>query len=410
MELRPIFSTLLRNKTGALLIALQVAISLAILVNALYIVNMRLAVAARPSGVTDEATLFGVYTLPLKKLSHEEQLAQQDLLRNTLKGVPGVQSVAFTNQMPMSRSGNNSGVATDRKQVRTTAQVANYFTPDSVIKTMGLKLVQGRDFLPSEIDEIDPTTSDADGHSVIISQALAQVLYPGAASVVGKPIFLGTGDDASELRIVGVVERLQSTGAQSTPEGEYSMIRGARESFGPAIYVVRTAPGELDRVMRDAEAALQKASPTPITIITKSMEKDRDARYRNDRGLAWMLVTVCVLLLLVTASGIVGMTTLWVSQRRKQIGVRRALGGRRLDIMRYFITENLVISSVGVTLGLMLALGLNQLLVSQLELPRLPAGYMLGGVGIFWALGLVAGYGPSWRAASISPAIATRSA
>ena len=58
MEFRPIFSTLLRNKTGALLIALQVAISLAILVNALYIVSVRLEVAARPSGVTDESTLF----------------------------------------------------------------------------------------------------------------------------------------------------------------------------------------------------------------------------------------------------------------------------------------------------------------------------------------------------------------
>ena len=68
MEFRPIFSTLLRNKTGALLIALQVAISLAILVNALYIVNIRLAVAARPSGVTDESTLFSALTLPIKKL------------------------------------------------------------------------------------------------------------------------------------------------------------------------------------------------------------------------------------------------------------------------------------------------------------------------------------------------------
>ncbi len=409
MEFRPIFSTLLRNKTGALLIALQVAISLAILVNALYIVNIRLEVASRPSGAADESTLFSMIAVPLKKLSHSEQMAQQDLLRNALKGVPGVQSVAFTSQMPMSRSGSTSGVATDRKQERSTAPAANYFTPDSIVTTMGLKLVDGRDFLPSDIDEIDPLTSEASGHAVIISRALAEALYPGASSVAGKTMLLGTGDDADEMRIVGVVERLQTTGAQSGPKGEYSFVRGARISSGYAQYVVRTAPGERERVMRDAEAALNKATSTPIIVFARSMTQDRDNRYRNDRGLAWMLVAVCVLLLLVTASGIVGMTSLWVAQRRKQIGVRRALGGRRLDIMRYFLTENFVISSAGVTVGLLLALALNQLLVSQLELPRLPVGYMLGGVGVFWVLGLLAVYGPSWRAASISPALATRS-
>lgn len=410
MEFRPIMSTLLRNKTGALLIALQVAISLAILVNALYIVNIRLAVADRPSGVTDESTLFTILAVPMRKQDHAAQMTQQRALREALLGVSGVKSVAFTNQMPLARNGSTSGVATDRKQLNSTAEVANYFSPEDIVGTLGLKIVDGRNFTPADIDEIDAMNSNADGRTVIITQALAQLMYPGAASVIGKPLLLGTGDDANELRIIGVVERLQTYSAQAGPKAEYSMIRGTRESYGAAMYAVRTAPGERERVMRDAEAAVQKAASGPVIIIKKSMVEDRESRYRNDRGLAWMLITVCVLLLMVTASGIVGMTSLWVSQRRKQIGVRRALGGRRLDIMRYFITENFIIISIGVTLGLLLSLALNQLLVSQLELPRLPVAYMLGGVGVFWVLGLLAVYGPSWRAASISPAIATRSA
>ena len=126
--------------------------------------------------------------------------------------------------------------------------------------------------------------------------------------------------------------------------------------------------------------------------------------------LSWMLVTVSVLLLLITASGIVGMASLWVTQRRKQIGVRRALGARRADILRYFITENFMITSVGVVGGVMLSIGLNQLLVSQLELAKLPLDYLLIGAGVFWALGVFAVYGPAFRAATISPATATRSA
>lgn len=68
-----------------------------------------------------------------------------------------------------------------------------------------------------------------------------------------------------------------------------------------------------------------------------------------------------------------------------------------------------MITSVGVAAGVLLALGLNQLLVSQLEMARLPLPYLLGGAAVFWLLGLGAVYGPAWRAASISPATATRS-
>jgi len=119
---------------------------------------------------------------------------------------------------------------------------------------------------------------------------------------------------------------------------------------------------------------------------------------------------VTVLVLLVTPRGIAGMATLWVNQRRKQIGVRRALGARKVDVLRYFITENLMITTGGIVAGLLLALGLNQLLVSQLELTKLPLGYLAVGSLVLWLIGVLAVYGPAWRAAGISPAIATRSA
>ena len=140
------------------------------------------------------------------------------------------------------------------------------------------------------------------------------------------------------------------------------------------------------------------------------MEEHRKERYRADVALVWMLITVTGLLLMITASGIVGMSSLWVQQRRKQIGVRRALGARRIDILRYFLTENIMITACGVVVGALLAIGLNQLLVIELEMARLPLGYLLSGASALILLGLVAAYGPAWRAAGISPALATRSA
>jgi putative ABC transport system permease protein len=161
--------------------------------------------------------------------------------------------------------------------------------------------------------------------------------------------------------------------------------------------------------MKEAEAALRKSSASPMILRLKTVDEDRKEPLPRRRALSWMLVTVSVLLLMVTSSGIVGMASLWVTQRRKQIGVRRALGARRIDILRYFITENFMITSAGVFGGVALGLALNQLLVSKLEMARLPAGYLIGGAVVFWALGILAAYGPAWRAASISPATATRS-
>ena len=86
------------------------------------------------------------------------------------------------------------------------------------------------------------------------------------------------------------------------------------------------------------------------------------------------------------------------------------MGARRIDILRYFVVENVLITSGGVVAGVLLGVALNQLLVSHLELPKLPVWYVVMGAGTLWLLGLVAVCGPAWRAAGISPAIATRSA
>jgi putative ABC transport system permease protein len=411
MEIRPILSALLRNKTGPVLVAVQVALSLAILANALHIVQVRQAVSARESGMTNEQDVFGVQIRQLQMGSHEQQLAMQRRDTAMLSAVPGVLSVASSWQMPLSRSGNYTSLAVDRKQTSQTAAASNYRSADSLIKTWGLQLVEGRDFLPNEVPEVDQNISQEAGNVAIITRKLAEKMWPGATTFVGKTMYFGMGDTAREARIVGVIEKLQTPGAQISEQGEFSVLTPIRATGSKSFnYTLRAEPGQLDRVMKETEAAVRANSALPVIVKIRTMKEFRTTRYRADNALAWMLVTVSILLLLITASGIVGMASLWVTQRRKQIGVRRALGARRVDILRYFVTENFMITSGGVGAGVLLALGLNQLLVSQLEMARLPAGYLLAGAGIFWVLGVAAVYGPAWRAASISPATATRTA
>ncbi|TFW28065.1 ABC transporter permease [Duganella callida] len=411
MEIRPILSALLRNKTGPVLVAVQVALSLAILANALHIVQVRQAVSARASGMASEQDIFSLQIRQMQPGSHEEQLAIQHRDTERLRAVPGVMSVATTSQMPLSRSGNYTSMSVDRKQQKPTATASVYRSADSLIKTWGLQLVEGRDFLPNEVVEVNLDTSQDWAKVAIITSRFGAKMWPGAGSYVGKTMFFGAGDTAREVRVVGVIDKMQTPGAQIDEEGEYSILVPLRTTGGRTVsYTLRAEPGQLDRVMKEAEAAVRAASPLPIIVKARSMVETRTTRYRADRALAWMLVAVSVLLLLVTASGIVGMASLWVTQRRKQIGVRRALGARRVDILRYFVTENVLITSAGVFSGVLLALALNQLLVSKLEMARLPAGYLLAGAGLLWGLGIAAVYGPAWRAASISPATATRTA
>jgi putative ABC transport system permease protein len=413
MEIRPILSALLRSKTGAILVALQVAISLAILTNALHIVSVRHGVATRPSGIADESTMVFIGVRHLRKGDHNQQVADQRAEAAALRAVAGIRSVAYTSQIPLSFSGSTNSVVADRKQLNESANSSFYFSADSLVDTFGLKLLEGRDLRPDEVLVLDNNTAKDDDapHSVLVSRALAEKVWPGGAPFVGRTLYFGTGANANGAKVVGVYERLQSQGGELTPEGEYSTIVPMllTNAFGTN-FAVRVEPGQRERVIKEAETALRRVASGPVILRTRTMDEVRENRYRADHALSWMLVSVSVLLLLITASGIVGMASLWVTQRRKQIGVRRALGARRLDILRYFLTENFMITSAGIGGGVLLAVALNQLLVAQLEMARLPLAYLGVGAAVFWGLGALAVYGPAWRAASISPAIATRSA
>ena len=184
--MNPILSALMRNKTGALLVAMQVAISMAILANALHIVNVRQAVMARPSGIADESSVFYVSTRYLSRETAQFDRALQQRETARLRAIPGVTSVASTNQMPLSNQARRSSVSVDRKQLNQSASAWIYQTGDSLVATWQLKLLEGRDFKPDDVLEVDSQASFDSPKSVIVTRALAQKMWPGQGSAIGK--------------------------------------------------------------------------------------------------------------------------------------------------------------------------------------------------------------------------------
>src|SRR4029078_7091307 len=169
---------------------------------------------------------------------------------------------------------------------------------------------------------------------VMVSKQLAPRLFKDKQAAIGKTIYQGSGKDAQPMRIVGVVDTLMSSSAPAIDEyAQSTFIWPIRYLGATAHYAVRAEPSQRARVMKDAEKALGAIRPDRVLINLHDMPEIKYRRYRHERAGANMLIAVTIGLLLVTASGIVGVASLWVSQRRKQIGVRRALGAGRRHIV-----------------------------------------------------------------------------
>lgn len=409
MQIKPILSALRHHKAGTLLIALQIALTLAIVCNALFIIQQRISHLSRPSGI-DEASLIRIQNQWVGQSEADyASLIATDLA--TLRKVPGVVNAYATNSVPLSNGGWSTGVYLEPvkpDQGKSAAQTALYFVDNHTMETLGLKLVAGRNFRPSEVGEFMPR-SKAQPPLVMVTRDLADKLYP-SENAVGKVLY--TIDKPST--IIGVVERMQVPwvgGWASNWDGN-SLLVPARLITNGSNYVVRVQPGQMNNVLRAAPKALYAASRMRMIPDDDGVLPFRDIRaeaYARDRGMAILMSVICVVLLAITAAGIVGLTSFWVGQRRKQIGVRRALGATRNDILSYFLTENLMIAAAGVVLGAILAVGMNQWLMQAFEMQRLSWPWIASGVFVLLVLGQAAVLAPAMRASRVPPVTATRS-
>jgi putative ABC transport system permease protein len=409
MELRPILSTLRRHKTAAALIVLEIALSCAIVCNAVFLIGDRIGRMERPSGLA-EKELLRVQLTGIGKDENAAALTASDLA--ALRGLPGVKGAAASNQVTFVNSSWNSSVNLTKDQTQQTLHATVYMGDDQLVPTLGLKLVAGRNFAPDEI--IEWATLDAPGADVaiptaIITRSMADKLYPGE-DPLGKTFF-SWGPEP--IRVIGILEHfVRPSEAGGTVAHDYSMILPIRTPYTVGgNYVIRVGdPARRAETLKAAVDTLKKNGRNRIILDdnTKTVEELRLEYYRDDRSMVWLLLGVCIALLVVTALGIVGLASFWVQQRTKQIGVRRALGATRGQILRYFQTENFLLATIGIVLGMLLAYGINQLLMGKYELPRLPAIYLPVGALALWLLGQIAVFGPARRAAAVPPAVATR--
>ncbi|RXR02064.1 ABC transporter permease [Pseudoxanthomonas composti] len=408
MDIRPILSTLSRHKTAAALIVLEIALSCAIICNAVFLISQRIESISTTTGIAEDELI----RIQITGIGQDERamaLTREDLA--ALRAIPGVKQAEMTNQVPLVNSSWNTSVNSQPDTKAPGPNATMYMGGPAMHETLGLKLVAGRALTPEDYQAYDDKAGfrGIKPGVVVITKALAERLFP-KQDPLGKMIY-GFGQDP--VRIVGVLERLvrPNVNGWGKDESNFSMILPVALPYTMGgNYLIRADASRRQEVMEAAVKALQANSNSRIVLEQQLFGDIRADFYRQDRSMAWMLTGVCLALLIVTALGIVGLASFWVQQRTKQIGIRRALGATRGQILQYFQTENFLLASIGIVLGMVLAYGINHLLMSRYELPRLPLIYLPVGAISLWVLGQLAVLGPARHAAAVPPAIATRSA
>ena len=401
MDIRPILSALTHHKTGTLLVALQIAVSLAIIVNAMFIINQRIEKMSRPTGM-DVPNLIAVSIRATSNEYDKIANARRDLA--WLREHPDVVQATVSNHVPLSGSGSSTGLRAVADEEVTPVGTGRYNFDDKGLETLGANLVRGRNFYPEEVmirrQGDEPRSSDV----VIVTQALADELFPDE-DALGKTVYWGSLDPAT---IIGIVDHMH--GSWVNWDGLDRNVFHARISDGTFTrYLIRAKPGRRDALMAELETELSELNRNRVIREVRAHEDMVARSYEIDRAMTNILIAVITLLTLLTALVIVGLASYFVSQRTRQIGTRRALGATRMDILRYFLLENWLITTLGAVVGCVLTIGVSYVLETNFELPRLDWRYLAVSVVALWAISQLAAYWPARRAMDVPPAVATRS-
>ncbi|HEX4973124.1 MAG TPA: FtsX-like permease family protein [Steroidobacteraceae bacterium] len=399
MELRPILSAMLRNKTGVLLVGLQIALTLAVVANSVAIIMTRVEKIGRPPGIDSDNLIF-VQSYGFGPNYDQRSTIDNDL--RLLRSIPGVVSASPISQIPMSGGGSSTNLGPEQTREKVTINTNHFSVDEHGVEALGVKLAEGRNFTQSEIQyNPDPNSSDFVPF-VILNKDAARAIF-GTEHAVGKTVY----DQSHSAIVIGVMENM--LGSWIGWDKLTQVMLTPRVEAGPlARYVVRAEPGRRDALMMEIEQKLSNSNPNRAITYVKSHTQIKERSYRADSRMVAFLSVLIGLMVSVTALGIVGLASFHVNVRRKQIGTRRAVGARRLDIIRYFMVENWLLTTGGVVAGSVLAFALGQWLSSAYSLPRLPPMYVVGGVVVLLILGQLAAFLPARRAAAIPPAIATR--
>jgi putative ABC transport system permease protein len=410
VEIRALLFAMGRNKSGPLLVAAQVALTLAVIVNVAYVIEQRLQDAGKPTGL-DLGNMFWVSTQASSTDYNYPTAVKADLAY--LNSLPGVVAATVVSVLPQTFSSDDLPFAADPKELETPeggVEGTLYSGTDKLIDALGLKLIAGRNFAPDVVQQ--PATDSRATFArwapeVLVTRAMAKKLFPDGQAL-GKTVYTGLINKSAV--IIGIVDLMRANPmpAQYDPLNTQIVFLPIIPGGPDADYVIRVAPGRRDELMARIDKEFADLQPGRFISRMEAYDHTAFKARASYRASIIILGIAAFFVLLVTVIGMVGLATFNVTSRTKQLGTRRAIGARKFHILRYFLAENWLTTTAGVVLGCLLAVAAGMRVSSMFQMPRLPLYYLVAGVLLLWIVGLISVLVPAGRAAAVPPATATR--
>jgi predicted permease len=381
----------LRLRTGRILVAAQVALSLLLVAGAGLFARTLINLAqVNPGFATDHLLLFHIAPRQVG-YSPSQEIALSDRIQRSLAAIPGVRAVGL-NDFPLLSRGWWVGFTFQMPESDVQAALVN----ETFFNTMGIPIVLGRDL----------RISDDEGSTkvIVVNQAFANAYFSGR-NPIGQIIRGGKGQGA-DWQIVGVCGNIRAKIRTVEPMAFFSFRQ--RPPHLGVTFNLRTVLPPLTLLPAVRQAMAQIDPNIPLTDI-QTQEQVRDASISDERMFAQLCGSLALLALLLSCIGLYGLMAYHVARRTSEIGIRMALGATRPQIAIPIVRESLLLACIGVVIGMPLVFAMTQLIRGYLFGIQPSDPLTLIGAGVLLMIvAFVAACFPARRAANVDPMVALR--
>ena len=397
------------HRTQNALVVSQVALALVLLVCSGLMIRTFLALRSVEPGFTEPTTL-QTFRIQIPQLAVPDPVAaerQQHAILDAVAAIPSVTSAAFASGLPMANDGSDwDGIDIESRPELNRAQLLHVFRTMSpgFLATMGTRLVAGREYDWHDVEDMRPVA--------LVSENLARTLWGDAKAALGQRIRT-SGGAGPWHEVVGVVEDVRMNGPdQAPPTTVYWPALNKDFYRGLPVYLVRgiaivlrTPQAGNAALARELESAVWSVNPNVAVARVRTMADFHDRSLARTSFTLVMLAIAGASALVLGVVGLYGVISYAVSQRRREIAIRLALGAPQSRVVRTFVRYGAGLAAVGVVIGLGAAAALTRLMgtlvygVRTIDLPT----YALVALVLTGAAAL-ASWLPARRAAAVDPA------
>jgi len=408
MNIKALLKALLLRKFATCLLLLQLALTLGLVVNTI-LISLDTSKKINDPLMFDVQNLLAIELLPtsgeFKDQKFYQSITEQDL--KMLKELGGVISTAQYNQLPIQNGGWNGNfkdenTPKDAISAKDLDYVPIFYSNKMGVENLGVEIIEGRAltkdddmtaaYYAGKRDELQP--------NIIITQSLAKAVYPDESAL---------GKLSNHGRIVGIAKdfmvnpRWQGRAKYFAVFGNFTF---AQFDFTQN-YVLRVEPGQINNVKKRVESTILAIHPERDILDVYSMNERHKEFFSQETGLSSLFTILCILMVMVTIVSNFAHAHFHMSQQRKYIGIRRALGATKRDIILYVFSENWLMSLFACILGIGTTIIINILLSQVITMEKTDILLYFMAVSIIFISGTLATWLPAYKTTKISPVVAT---